>query len=61
MSPEQLTQAFAGPKVKIIPAGESVGTPVREARYGREFWRELIVIVILLLIAEGWLSRRGVA
>jgi hypothetical protein len=61
MSPEQLTQAFAGPKVKIIPAGESVGTPVREARYGREFWRELIVIVILLLITEGWLSRRGVA
>jgi len=61
MPAEELAQAFSGPKVRIIRADESVGTPVREARYGREFWRELVVVVLLLLITEGWLSRRGVA
>jgi hypothetical protein len=60
MPPEQLAQIFSGPKVRIIQADESVGTPVREARYGREFWRELVVVVLLLLMTEAWLSRRGV-
>jgi hypothetical protein len=39
----------------------SLGTPVREARYGREFWRELVAAAILLLLGEAWLSRRGVS
>lgn len=61
LSDEEILQAFAGERVQLIPVGASVGTPVREARYGREFWRELVVVVLLLMVTEAWLSRRGVA
>jgi hypothetical protein len=58
---DEILLAFGGDRVQLIPAGASVGTPVREARYGREFWRELVVVVLLLMVSEAWLSRRGVA
>jgi len=61
MTSEELVQAFPGDRVQVIEAGASIGTPVREARYGREMWRELVVVVLLLLISEAWLSRRGVS
>ncbi len=56
-----LEKMFPGDRVKFLEPGTSIGTPVREARYGREFWRELVVVVILLVVTEGWLARRGVA
>lgn len=57
----ELASLFPGDRVRILDASTGVGTPVREARYGREFWRELVVLVLLLMVAEAWLSRRGVA
>jgi hypothetical protein len=57
---DELRQVFPGEKVQVIEAGAVLGTPVREARYGREIWRELVLVVLLLMISEGWLSRRGV-
>ena len=57
---ENLLQAFGGERVQLIAREASVGTPVREARYGREFWRELVIVVLLLMLTEAWLSRRGV-
>jgi hypothetical protein len=59
-SREELRQAFSGDRVRILEPETSIGTPVREARYGREIWRELVVVVLLLMVTEGWLSRRGV-
>jgi hypothetical protein len=58
---EELLQAFAGEQVHLVEPGDPLGSPVREARFGREIWRELVVLVLLLLLAEGWLSRRGVS
>ena len=57
---DELRQAFPGDRVRIIEPDVPVGSPVREARFGREIWRELVLIVLILLILEGWLSRRGV-
>jgi hypothetical protein len=59
-SREELRQAFSGDRVRILEPEAPIGTPVREARYGREIWRELVVVVLLLMVTEGWLSRRGV-
>lgn len=55
-----LTALFPGDRVRILDAGEEIRNPVREARYGREFWRELVAVVMLLCVAEAWLARRGV-
>ncbi len=60
MSRDELRRVFSGDRVQIIEAGSPIGTPVREARYGREIWRELVVLVLLLMLCEAWLSRRGV-
>jgi len=59
-SRDELRRSFPGNRVKVIEPDIPIGTPVREARFGREIWRELVLIVLLLLITEGWLSRRGV-
>ncbi len=58
---EEIRRIFPGKRVRLVEAGEALGTPIREARYGREFWRELVVVVLLLMVTEGWLSRRGAA
>jgi hypothetical protein len=58
---DELRRVFPGDRVQVIEAGAVLGTPVREARYGREIWRELLVVVLLLMISEAWLSRRGVS
>jgi hypothetical protein len=60
LSHAEIRQAFAGETVKLLEEGDPLGTPIREARYGREFWRELVAAAFLLLVTEGWLSRRGV-
>lgn len=61
LSPRELDSWFPGDHVKRLPLSAELRVPVREARYGREFWKELVAVVLLLLIVEGWLSRRGVA
>ena len=58
---EELRRVFPGDKVTVVEEDEPLGAPIREARYGREFWRELILLALLLLVVEGWLSRRGAA
>ncbi len=56
----EIRQAFPGETVQLVEEDDPLGTPIREARYGREFWRELVAAAFLLLVTEGWLSRRGV-
>ena len=58
---EEIERMFAGERVTLVGPQEELGTPIREARYGREFWRELVALVLLLMVAEAWLARRGVA
>ncbi len=42
---------------RALPAGAEIGTAVREARFGRELWREMLVAALLLLAAEMTLAR----
>jgi hypothetical protein len=52
---------FPDRQVQVLAAGDPVAGAVREARYGREFWKELVAIALLALMVESLLSRRGVA
>jgi hypothetical protein len=61
LSTETLSALFPGERVHLLEMDRSVRSPVREARYGREFWKELVAVVLLLAVAEAWLGRRGVA
>jgi hypothetical protein len=58
---DEIRVRFAGERVQLLEERTELGTPVREARYGREFWRELVAVVLILMLTEGWLARRGVA
>jgi hypothetical protein len=61
MTHEDLRQLFPGDRTLLLDLATQVGSPIREARYGREFWKELVALVLVLLLVESWLSRRGVA
>jgi hypothetical protein len=56
----ELRALFAGERVKLLEEDTALRAPVREARYGREFWREMVAVVLLLAVTEAWLARRGV-
>jgi hypothetical protein len=45
--------------VRVIRGDETVQEPVRESRYGREFWREFLMAALALLSLEAFLSRKG--
>jgi hypothetical protein len=45
----------------LVKAGRSFDRTLLEARFGKELWRLLLVIVFLLLLAESFLSRGRIA
>ncbi len=55
----ELAGLFPGRQVRLLKKNDSVDELVRQARYGREFWREFLVAALALLALEGWLSRKG--
>lgn len=55
----QLKTLFPGRTVRLLKPGETVENLVREARHGREFWREFLMAALLLLGLEAFLMRRG--
>jgi len=61
LTESQIAELFPGEFVRTLAPDESLRNPVREARYGREFWKELVALVLGLLVLEAWLGRRGVA
>jgi hypothetical protein len=61
LTADELRRIFPGNRVRLVDPDTPLGTPVREARYGKEIWRELAVVVLLLMVSEAWLSRRGVS
>jgi len=56
----ELRALFTGDRVKLLEPETALRAPVREARYGREFWREMVAMVLILAVTEAWLARRGV-
>ena len=54
-----LLRAFPPGRAHLLEAGADLARRVREARFGRELWREMILLALLLLVAEMLLARLG--
>jgi len=63
LTADELTEAFAGLPVRIVPADRGVAAAVTELRVGRELWQVLVVAAIALLAVEAlmarWYTRRN--
>ena len=63
LAADELTAAFAGLPVRVVPADRSVAAAVTELRVGRELWQVLVFAAIAMLAIEAllarWYSRRN--
>jgi len=57
LSEEELRARFPKAQLKMVPSEEKVESVVSRARYGREVWREAILLAVLVLIVEMLLAR----
>jgi hypothetical protein len=55
--PAEQVQRRLGSHVRILQDGESLADVVNAARFGRELWREFLVLAVLLLMSELWVAR----
>lgn len=56
-----LRAAFPRGRAQLLRPGDDLATRVRAARYGRELWRECLLLALLLLVAESVIARWGMA
>jgi hypothetical protein len=54
-----LVSAFPRGHARVLRAGDDLAARVRQARFGRELWREFVALALLLLAAESVLARWG--
>ncbi len=52
LSPTALASLFGPDRAFILAAGGPVGEHIQQARFGRELWRPLLYLLIILLILE---------
>lgn len=57
VSPERVHALLGGDRTVILEPEEDVRTEVLSRRYGRELWRELLALAVLLLMVELWVAR----
>ncbi len=59
---EELRRVFTGVEARLFDDAENIAAAVRESRVGRELWRELLILALLVLVVEAflahWFSRR---
>ncbi len=56
ISPDNITAAL-GAKFKAIDPDSDLGIVVKEARFGRELWKEFLILALILLILESILGK----
>ena len=56
---QRIEALFPGGRVRWLEGGTDLARRVREARFGRELWRECVLLALALLIAETLLGRLG--
>ena len=57
----RLEHLFPAGRVRTLEGGADLARRVREARFGRELWRECLMLALALLLAETILGRIGMA
>ena len=57
LPPDSLRIFFPNSQIHVVGPGEALASAVRTARWGREFWRVMLICGVLLLISEMVLSR----
>jgi hypothetical protein len=55
----RLERLFPAGRVRTLEGGADLARRVREARFGRELWRECLLLALALLVAETLLGRLG--
>jgi len=58
---EQQAATLYGEQARLLEGEEKIDRRLLEARFGRELWRQLLVLVFLLLLAESLLARGKLA
>ena len=56
-----LVAAFPSGHVRVIRPGDDLALRVRQARDGRELWREFVMLALALLVLESVIGRWGMA
>lgn len=56
-----LVAAFPSGHVRVIRPGDDLALRVRQARDGRELWREFLILALALLVLESVIGRWGMA
>ena len=55
----RLERLFPAGRVRTLEGGTDLARRVREARFGRELWRECLLLALALLVAETLIGRIG--
>ena len=55
----RLERLFPAGRVRTLERGADLARRVREARFGRELWREFVLLALALLLAETLIGRIG--
>jgi hypothetical protein len=53
-----IDESLRGTKVTIVPRSGDLTAAIRQGRIGREFWWELLLLAIVLLLVEAYLASR---
>lgn len=54
--PDDFAKALTGLQVRLFAGDENVAASIREGRVGRELWRELLILGLLVLLIEAFLA-----
>ena len=57
LSPAEVTARWRSLRAQVVPLSANAVRAVREGRYGREMWREFLILALLFLAAETVLGR----
>ncbi len=57
LSPEELTKAVSG--ITLLSVDGIVGEQVQNSRFGQEFWKQLLILALVLLLVEMLVARTG--
>jgi hypothetical protein len=57
LTPAEVTSRWKALRPQMVPLSANAARAVREGRYGREMWREFLLLALLILAAETILGR----